>query len=724
MSMVEKKTFCRVCEPACGMVATVDGDQLVKLRADQDHPISKGFVCNKGIYGLDIHNDPDRLRVPLKKMASGEFEEISWDQALTEITERLASIKSQHGVSALAGYAGNPGAFNTLLGPSYGSFMMQTGARKFFSSGTQDCANKFAGSHAVFGTRTLHPVPDIQHSDFVLLIGENPAVSHMSFVSIPHPMKHLKAAEDRGASVLYVNPRTIESANSAGSVLQIKPDTDVYLLAALLHEIDSSGGFHQGAERHGKHLAELRSFVSQYPAEKVAGITGIEAAKICQLAQDFAAAPTACVHMSTGVNMGRQGTLAYWLVHMLALVTGNLGERGGNFYSLGFYERAAEAGRGGAGDFVETPFGGVMRAPGAGISLPGNLMADYIADPNDPVKALFVSSGNPVLSIGGEEKMREALEGLELLVCVDIYRNATGEYADYVLPAAGAFEREDINIVGLGMQYEPSVQFTEAMVKPAFERKPDWWIWERLAERMGGQSVFSQVSVDADVSASDDATTSADTSAEPNMWSRVDSMLRSRGHSFADLRRDQVIALERSDPDELFARVQHEDEQIDCCPPIFADAIQRMAAIFVELDAEPADQLKLISKRDNYTFNSWYANVEKLKARNRNQNYLFMHPADAQRRQIADGDKVRVSNAQGEIETPVKFSDTLMPGVVAMTHGGGQGRTSGMRTAQANPGANCNVLLPSGSDSFEPLSNQAHMTGIAVDVSALPAEVF
>ena len=695
---VEKKTFCRVCEPACGLVASVEGDSLVKLRADQDHPVSKGFVCNKGIYGLDIHNDPDRLRVPLRRTPGGDFEEVSWDVALTEIADRLQSIRERNGSTAIAGYAGNPGAFNTLLGPSYGNFMLQTGARKFFSSGTQDCANKFAGSHAVFGTRTLHPVPDIEHSDFVLLIGENPSVSHMSFVSIPHPMKHLKNAEDRGATVLYVNPRTIESASAAGDVLHIKPDTDVYLLAALIHEIDITTGFHVQTQQRGNHVAKLRSFAAHYPADRVASITGIAADSIRALARDFVAAPSACVHMSTGVNMGRQGTLAYWLVHMLALVTGNLGERGGNFYSLGFYERAAASGRGAAGEVVESPVGGLMREPGAGIALPGNLMADYIANPADPVKALFVSSGNPVLSIGGEAKMRAALEGLELLVCVDIYRNATGEYADYVLPAAGAFEREDINIVGLGMQYQPSVQFTEAVVPPAYERKPDWWIWEQLASRMGGRSAF-------------------DESDEPNMWSRVDAMLRSRNHSLADLRRDQVIALERSDPDELFSRVQHDDELIDCCPPVFAEAIERMGAIFTELDAEPADQLKLISKRDNYTFNSWYANVDKLKARGRDENYLYMHPEDAQLRQIADGERVRVSNTHGAIETPVKLSDTLMRGVVAMTHGGGQGKTSGMQTAQARPGANCNALLPSGPDSFEPLSNQAHMTGVAVEVA-------
>ena len=233
-----------MCEPACGLIATVEDNELVALAPDQEHPISKGFVCNKGIYGLDIHNDPDRLRYPLKKTATGEFERISWETALTEISARVQAIQASSG--AIAAYAGNPGGFNALLGPSFGRLMLQMGVQRFFSSGTQDCANKFAGSEGVFGTRTMHPVPDIDHSDFILIIGENPAVSHMSFLSIPHPMQHLKDAEARGAKIVYINPRIIESAHQAGRVQTIKPDTDVYLLAAMLNVIDGELGFDSG----------------------------------------------------------------------------------------------------------------------------------------------------------------------------------------------------------------------------------------------------------------------------------------------------------------------------------------------------------------------------------------------------------------------------------------------------------------------------------------------
>jgi anaerobic selenocysteine-containing dehydrogenase len=678
-------------------MATVRDGRLERLEPDRDHPVSKGFVCNKGIYGLDVHNDPDRLRVPLRRTASGGFEEISWDTALAEISARLTAVRERHGADAIGSYTGNPTAFNSLYGPAFGNFMRQLGAGRHFSSGTQDCSNKFAGSQAVFGTRTLHPVPDLENADFILLIGENPAVSHMSFVSLPNPMQLLKDAEARGARVLYVNPRRIESASIAGEVLKIRPDTDVYLLAALVHEIDTGPGFAPRAEMHGDNLDALRAFVSSYPAERVAGVTGISADQIRALARDLAAAERACFHMSTGVNMGRQGTLAYWLLQMLTLVTGNLGRRGGNFYSLGFYERAPAAGRSAPEDVVDGPFGPMRRPGGVGISLPGNLLADYLTADDNPLRALFVNSGNPVLSIAGEERMRAALDGLELLVCVDIYPNATAEHAHYVLPAAGAFEREDINITGLGLQYQPSVQFTPAVVPPAYERRPEWWIFDALSRHMGFEPLHDEQG--------------------SNVWARTDAMLRSRGRSMAELRDEQIIVIERAEPEDFYERfLQRPDQRVQCFPPEFEAAIERMADLFDELDSEPANQLKLISKRDAYMLNSWYANVAKLKKAPRDRNYLFMHPEDAAARQIGEDTVVRISSRFGRIESPVKLTDDLMPGVVAMTHGWGHGSHSHLSVARETPGSNPNRLLPSGPGSFEPLSNQSHMTGIPVDV--------
>lgn len=704
MTVDQKRTFCRVCEPACGLVATVDGGRLVALAADQAHPVSRGFVCNKGLYGADLHNDPDRLNVPLKRVAPGRFEPVGWDEALTDIAQRLRATIDQHGAGAVAAYTGNPAAFNSLFGPAFGGLLAQLGVRTTFSSGTQDCSNKFAGSEAVFGTRTLHPVPDVDRADLIMLFGENPAVSHMSFVSMPHPMRRLREAQARGARILHVNPRRTESAAMTGEHLAIRPDTDVYLLAALLHAIDHGPGFDAAAvQRHGRHVAELRTFLAPWTPERVAPVTGIPADSIRALALDFAAAPTACAHMSTGVNMGRQGTLAYWLLHMLVFVTGNLGREGGNFYSQGFYARSTAAGANGPRAMVDSPFGRMRQPGGVGISLPGTLLADHVLNPQAPIRAMFVNSGNPVLSIAGEARLRQAFASLDLLVCVDIYRNATAEYAHYILPAAGAYEREDINITGLGMQDQPSVQFTEAVVPPAFERKPEWWIYGRLAQLMGLRSPLD------DGQASD-------------LWARTDAMLRSRGQSMPALREAGVLLFERSSPESIFdTHLQTDDHRVDCCPPSFAEAIERMQTLFDVLAAEPPGQLKLIGKRDPYMLNSWYGNLPKMKAQGRDHNPLFMHPEDARTRRIADGDTVRVANRFGAVETRVRFSDQLMPGVVAMTHGWGQAASPGLPVAQRTAGVNCNVLLPSGPGAFEPISNQSHMTGIPVEVEPAPS---
>jgi anaerobic selenocysteine-containing dehydrogenase len=513
MAQHEVRTFCRVCEPACGLVATVEAGELTALRPDREHPITKGFACHKGLASLEIHRDPDRLDQPLRRTADGSFEAVGWDDALSETAAKLRAIVDRHGPDAVGCYIGNPTAFNTLVAPASGAFFAQLGTRRAFSSGTQDCANKFAGSEAVFGSATINPIPDIENTDLLLVFGSNPRISHMSFLAIADPMRALREARERGARIVFINPRKIESAPTGGEVLLIRPDTDVYLMAALLAELDRLGAWDVGAVReHAKHIDELRGFVRRYPAERVADATGIAADEIRALAAAIAEAPTASFHMSTGVNMGRQGTVAYWLLHMLAFVTGNLDRAGGNLLSVGFYPNAKAGRRRFEESFSEGPFGRVRRG-----ALPGNLLSHYIKEIDEPVRALVVLAGNPLLSIGGGERLREAFESLELLVCIDLYRNATGELADYLLPSTDMFEREDVNITGLGLQHRPYVQFTERVVEPRFERREEWWIFARLCQEMGFKSAL-------------------DAGAAPDLWGRVDHMLASRGRSLEAVR--------------------------------------------------------------------------------------------------------------------------------------------------------------------------------------------
>jgi formate dehydrogenase len=540
----------------------------------------------------------------------------------------------------------------------------------------------------------------------LLVLGENPRVSHGSFISIADPMQALRDARGRGARIYFVNPRRIESSTpTTGEVIQIRPDTDLYLLAALLCEIEHQGGFDEPAlARHGRHVEGLRRFVRRFPPERAAAVTGIDPEVVRRLAREWIAADGASVHMSTGVNMGRQGTLAYWLVHMLSFATGNLDRRGGNLLSVGFYA-SAKAGRRAFDDgFVDGEFGRLRKG-----NLPGNLLADAVLEAREPVRALFVVAGNPVLSIGGEGRLRRALERLDLLVCIDLYRNATGEHAHWLLPAADTFEREDVNITGLGLQHDPWVQWTPRVVAPRGERREEWWIFARLARALGLRSVL-------------DGEATSDRDLDQALWGRIDHMLHTRGTSLAAVRAAPhgVRFEDGLEPGGFFERhLQTADRKVDCCPEAFAEALERAETIFAELEAEGLGRLKLISRRDPWMHNSWYANVPAMKRAERDRNRLYLHPDDLGARGLTDGGRARVSSPWGALDVELRADEGLRPGVAALTHGWGNARTSGMRVAQRTPGVNANALLPTGPGSFEPLSSQAFMTGIPIDVTPL-----
>ena len=698
---MQVKTFCRVCEPSCGLVADVDDGRLVGLKADFDHPVTKGYACNKGIATLDIHDDPDRLDVPMRRAGDGTWSPTTWDDAMEEIATRLSAIIERDGVEAVAMYTGNPMAFNALGQAATGALAMGLGLRRTFSSGTQDCANKFVASQAVFGTAMVHPIPDLDRTELCLIIGENPRVSQSSFFSVPNAINVLRQASSRGARIVFVNPRRIETPDKGvGDTVLIKPDTDLYFLAALLSEIDRLGGFDESVlRRHATRVEELRAFLAPYDAETTSEVTGIDPATTRELAQAWASSAAASVHASTGVNMGRQGTLAYWLVQMLSFVTGNLDREGGNLKSDGFYPNA----RAGAGVpeqmYADTEWGTLRRG-----SLPGNLMADAILDSERPVRAMIVVAGNPLLSIGGGERLRKAFEQLELLVCIDIYRNATGELAHLTLPATDQFERDDLNVVNIGLSYRPFVQYTPQVVEPAGERKPEWWICHRLLQALGKPSLLD-----------DD---------QPDLWGKWRHMMqKGSGVDLDALQADPstVIELPAPQPGRFFDdQVLTDDGRVDCCPPIFAPALDRAHALFTSMAAEVSEhptRLKLITRRDRWMMNSWFRNIDHLQRAGRDSNPLYLHPDDAAARGLADGDAALASNQHGEVEVTVRLDPELRPGVVAMAHGWGNERTSGMSRAQSRPGVNCNVLLPSGAGSFEPLSSQAHMTGVPVEVA-------
>ncbi len=703
----EKATFCRICEPLCPLLAEVDDSgEIVALKPNKAHPTG-GIACHKGLSFLEVHNDPDRLDHPLKRTNSrsevvGEFEPISWDDALNECAHKLKAIRDEHGPNAIAVYYGNPLASNSRLATSNGEFIALLGTDMKFSASSQDMTNRVVSAMAVYGSTSMM-VPDIDNTDYLLCLGANPRVSKWTVVSTPNSSgKMLENIKKRGGKVRFVNPRKTESSTpETGPTLLIKPGTDVYFLAAVLNEIHALGKFDRSKlEQQATGLDSLFDFVKNYPAERVTSITGISVEDIKTVAADIVAAKSACVYNATGVNQGRQGILTSWLAEMINFVTGNLGRKGGSYKPTGYNgyfptplnQRTVETSLG------SYPFPKV----GGYLIMPGAMLTDFIEA--GEIKALISVSGNPLMTIGGGTRMRKALEKLDTVISIDISRNATAEVSDYVFAGTDFLERADINFFTDGYQTIPHVQYTDPVVEPKAGRRDDWWILSSLAERMGLKP-----------SKPDDDGFDIINRALSNAGLSVEAVkdLPHHTHLFGETDRGDVFE----------KCVQTEDKKLHCYPAEFEEAglIERCAQIFQELEEEPEGRLKLISLRTPYMHNSWLANVQKFRRGTQSANPLNICSSDASSHGLLDGDWVKVFNDYGSIETRIAINDELRPGAVAMTHGYGSGR-AGMRVAEAVPGVNYNELVPTGPEAVEPLSYMSWMCGVPVNVEKVQAQ--
>ena len=706
----QKHTFCRICEPYCPMLATTDNARgVVALEPNRDHP-SGGVACHKGLSFLAVHNDPDRLNWPMKRLNSrsetrGDFERIDWGTAITDVADKLNDISKKYGPDSIAVYCGNPWFFNSPGFVMGNAFQDAIGTRMRFTAGTMDTSNKRPVAGGVYGSMGIINIPDTHYTDYLLLLGSNPKVSRWTYCTHPNDSGDvLKKIKARGGTVRFVNPRKIESSTEeTGETLRIKPGTDVYFLAALLNEIHNQNGFDRDLlAQYGLQVDELVDFVKRYPGERVEDVIGVAADTVRQIAAEIVAAKSAAVYMATGVNQSRQGVLSYWLVEMLNFATGNLGRKGGTHKPKGvmnIYEPFR-----GEYDNVETSLGTLsIPSPISYMAQPHVLLPDLVE--NGDVRAFLCLGGNPLLSMGGESRMRQAFQKLDLMVSVDILPSASTEISDYVLPATDFLERADINLNSNGTQPIPYVQYVDAVAKPAHERRNEWWIMAHLLQAMGLPSPLD----------------------DPNHANGLEVIENILGHSDLSIEKmraspQQTVMFPQESREDFFDRcLLHEHKKIDCFPEAFTTSglIERCESIFAELQNEPADALKLITRRTDYMHNTWLANLGKLRRGKQCTNPLYMSDSDATARDLFDGDSVRVFNDFGNIEAVVQIDNDLRPGAVAMTHGYGHSHAFGLTLATQKPGVNCNELLPIGPETFEPLSNMGWVSAVPVNVEKL-----
>jgi anaerobic selenocysteine-containing dehydrogenase len=730
---------------------TIEDDRLTRIRGDADDVFSKGFVCPKGASLRELHEDPDRLRSPMRRRDDGTFEPVSWDEAFAEIAERFAAVDAAHGRQAFAAYIGNPAA-HSIAGLLYGRVLFKAlGTRNIFSASTVDQQPKQAASALMFGTGLSVAVPDVDRTAHFLILGADPMVSNGSLMTAPDMRGKLRAIRARGGKVVVVDPRRSRTAGEADEHHFIRPGSDPLLLFALvnvLFEEDLAAPEPRIAE-HVTGLDEVRELAEPFTPEAVEDATGIAAAEIRRMARELAAAPSAAVYGRIGTTTQPFGAIASWLVDVLNLLTGNLDREGGAMFTKPAFGSGNTAGEPGRGRGT-TAHRWSSRVSGLGEffgELPVVCMREEIETPGEgQVRALITVAGNPVLSTPGGDKLAGALDTLELMVSVDPYINETTRHAHVILPPPSVLERSHYDAA----LYSFAVRNVANFSPPVFERDPEaldeWQILLRLT------GIVSGAGPDADVAA-------LDTFVAGELCKRA---VRTPASPVAGRDPDELLAATapRTGPERLLdiqlrtgpygdgfgthedgltlAKLEEAPHGVDLGPlepripellrtasgrielapePVIAD-VPRLRAAMADTPPQNGD-IVLIGRRQLRSNNSWMHNLPKLVSGPEGCTVL-VSPADAERLGIVDGEPAIVSSVNGEITLTASVTDTMMPGVVSIPHGWGHD-LEGARLSVAREHAGANVNLLGDAGRYEPLTGTAVLNGIPVELA--PANV-
>ncbi len=714
-----RHTFCRICEALCGLEVDVEAERVVAIRPDKHHVGTAGFGCVKGMKQHLMYDSPDRLLYPLERGDDGVQRRVSWDRALGGIGERIRRIREEHGPDSIAMYVGTAAGFSVLHPVFAQGFMQGIGSRNMYSSATQDCASKFAVARHMYGFPFTQPFPDVDRTECLIIVGANPAVSKWSFGQVPNPVKRLKAIEKRGGRVFVVDPRRTETARAVGEHVFIRPGTDALLFAAFLHELIEIGGV--DADRVERYMAgfdRLRDVVATWSPERTAPVTGIGADALREMVAAYCAADGAALYSSTGVNMGGHGALAFWLQECINAVSGNLDRLGGTLVGQGIFDFAKFGAR--TGMFRNSFRSRVGDFEAVNDGLPGGILADEIETPGaGQVRALFVTGGNPLITMANSDRLRRAFADLELVVTLDILPSETASVSHYVLPCTSPLQRPDLPFVFplfMGMQTTPYLQATEPVVAPAGEQRDEATIYVDLA-RACGVNLFGSGAAQRIFEGLRWVHSRRKGDAQPSVPQRwlLDAILRiTRQPSFRQLLRQPHGALQapHRGNDFLGDRVVTDSGRVELAP----DALVAEASGLVHLCVPPEDQLVMITKRAITTHNSWTHNLADFVAGDRGSNYLYVNPDDAANLGLAEGDLADVRTATASVRVPVKHLADLMPGTVALPHGWGHQAAPGLSVASETAGVNANLLAADGPESIERISGMVKLTGIPVTV--------
>ncbi|MBG6475374.1 molybdopterin oxidoreductase family protein [Pseudomonas aeruginosa] len=692
---------CHLCEAICGLAIETESDEggvprIRSIKGDPQDSFSRGHVCPKAVALQDIQDDPDRLRQPLRRVGS-EWQPIGWDEAFALVASRLGEIRERHGNDAVAVYQGNPSVHNYGLMTHSNYFLGLLKTRNRFSATSVDQLPHHLVSQQMYGHGLLIPIPDIDHTDFMLVLGGNPLASNGSIMTVPDVEKRLKALKARGGRLVVVDPRRSETAAIADRHLFIRPGQDAALLLGILNTLfEEHLGRPTPLPVDG--LERVREAVAVFDAESMSVRCGVPAESIRQLARDFAAAERAVCYGRMGVSTQAFGTLCQWLVQLINLVTGNLDRVGGALCTSPALDLVAST----SGGHFDRWRSRVSGLPEYGGELPVAALAEEILGEGEgQVRALVTVAGNPVLSTPNGRRLEQALDGLEFMLSIDLYINETTRYADLILPPTAPLEHDHYDTTFNVFAVRNVTRFNEAVLPRPEGALHDWEIFVGLARAFAARNGLE-----------------LKPTLEPQQM--IDLGLRAGAYGDRSEHRLSLATL-REHPHgidlgplrpNLAPRLKTVGQRIQAAPPLFVDDLQRFAA----QPLPASDQLLLIGRRHVRSNNSWMHNYHRLvKGKPRHQ--LLMHPRDLEGRGLVDGQRVRVRSRVGSVEVEVAASSEMMPGVVSLPHGWGHARPGvQLAIARAQAGASANALTDE--RHLDLLAGNAARNGLPVEVEA------
>ncbi len=720
---------CSLCEAMCGIQIKVQGDKILSIAGDPHDPLSGGHICPKGYALQDIHDDPDRLKTPLQKV-NGQWLPISWDEAYDRVSAALVAIQQKYGNDAVAGYWGNPASHNFGIITSIGKFRKALGTKNLFSGASLDQMPHQLMSFLMFGHSQLFTIPDIDRTDYMLMLGANPAASNGSLMSAGDVLKRLEGIKGRGGKLVLIDPRKTESALYASEHVFIKPGTDpLFLLGLIGHILQNDLAKPAHLTPMLDQLDQLPGLIDLFSLDEISRHCGIPAQEIARIAEEFAAAKSAICYGRMGISTQTFSALNHWLINVLNILTGNLDRAGGMMFTNPAVDMSIKPAT--AGGFAR--YGTRVRGlPEFSRELPTTAMAEEMLTPGEgQIKGFICVAGNPVLSVPNGRQLEQALDGLEFMVSIDFYLNETSRHADIILPPSGPLEHEHYDIAFNAIAVRNVAKFSEPVFQHGPQSRSDSEIVQGLIARMDRLKAGLKAGADATGVAA--GVTQARLNLSPEQI--LDFALKNgpygkgftaynhasgqpvehkEGLSLAVLKQYphglDLGPLQPCLPGHLFT----EDKLIRLIPAPIKNDLQRLLAHFTKPAKAP---MVLISRRDLRSNNSWMHNSQRL-VKGKDRCALLINPLDAQQKGLVDRARARVVSRVGELEVNVRISADVMPGVVCLPHGWGHDKEgAALRVAQTNPGININELTDD--QCVDSISGNAVFNGVPVEIFAL-----